>query len=208
MGKSSIDRYRELMAVIRTRFDSIDFLSNSTDENFHISEIAAFHGRKIIEATAFGCLIALENGMKIIPKDAKGQYNAEKIFKKLEKKQINIFPSPSEIRKATEKERTEQDVTVTVIGIAERRITRNEIIKKYQRMHSWLHELNPYTKSNQEEFFKNNRTGLWQDLKEMHLFLKSHMISINGEAFYCTLTDKKDNLTKVIPLSKIEELQV
>lgn len=50
MEKSSLDKYQELMKVIRTRFDSIEFLSNAKDENFHISVIAAFHGRKIIEA--------------------------------------------------------------------------------------------------------------------------------------------------------------
>ncbi len=41
---------------------------------------------KIIEAIAFGCLIGLENGLKVIPRDAQGQYNAETIFKTLSKK--------------------------------------------------------------------------------------------------------------------------
>lgn len=125
------------MEVIRDRFDSIDALSKTGFDNFNISEMAAFHCRKIIEGIAFGCLIAMKNGFKTIPKDAEGQYNAEKILKTLIKKGIETFPSTSIIRDATEDEEKKYHVKATVEGVPEKRITQKELIKKYQRLHNW-----------------------------------------------------------------------
>jgi hypothetical protein len=88
------------------------------------------------------------------PKDAKGQYNAEKILKTLTRKGIEIFPSPSEIRQVTQEESEEHNVKIVINGIPDRRITKDELIKKYQRMHNWLHELNPYTKEGQQVFYE------------------------------------------------------
>lgn len=152
MEKTPHDNYLELMKVIRSRIDSIEVLSKSSMDAYSKSEMAAFHRHKIIEAIAFGCLIAIKNGLKSKPKDAIGQYNAEKIFKQLERKGIEVSPSPSLMRIATDKERAELNVTATIDGIPERRISNEELIKKYQRMHNWLHELNPYTKDKQEVF--------------------------------------------------------
>ncbi len=206
MEKTPHKNYHELMKVIRSRIDSVETLSKSNLDAYSKSEIAAFHGRKIIEAIAFGCLIGIKNGLKSIPKDAEGQYNAEKIFKQLKKKGIEISPSPSIMRAATEEERSEHNVTAIIDGIPERRITNEELIKKYQRMHNWLHELNPYTKDEQEVFYSKNQKQLWQDLNELALFLNSHVMSINGEAFYCILKDKLDGDTKVISISKKSEI--
>lgn len=203
MEKTPVGNYTELMKVVRTRLDTIQRLKSFS---FAESEFAAFHGRKIIESIAFGCLVAVKNGLKTIPKDAVGQYNAEKIFKKLIRQGIDVFPSPSEIRNATQDEKVKYSVKATVYGIPERRITKEELIKKYQRMHEWLHELNPYTKQGQETFHQANNEQLWKDLNEINLFLERHFISINGEAFYCTLRDKIDGQTKVISLSKLSNL--
>ena len=203
MAKLPQQLYLELMQVVRNRLDIIENLSNSGVDDYGKAEMAAFHGRKIIEAIAFGCLIGLENGLKIIPRDAQGQYNAETIFKTLTKKKLEIFPSPSIIREATQEEMQEHNIKVVVEGVPERRIVREELIKKYQRMHNWLHELNPYTKEGQEVFHQKNAAQLWKDLGEISLFLISHVMSIKGEAFFCKLKDKIDGLTKVSSLSKI-----
>ncbi len=184
MEKTPSENYLELMKVVRSRLDSIQSLSSLKLDAYNKSEIAAFHGRKIIEAIAFGCLIGIKNGLKHIPKDAEGQYNAEKILKKLGRKGIDIFPSPSEMREATEKERKDHKVKITIDGIPDRRITKEELIKKYQRMHNWLHELNPYTKDGQDLFHNKNQEQLSKDLNELGLFLASHVMSINGEAFF------------------------
>ena len=74
-------------------------------------------------------------------------------------------------------------------------------------MHNWLHELNPYTKDGQEIFHQKNAQQLWKDLNEISLFLQSNVISIKGEAFFCTLKDKIDGLLKVGSLSKISGVQ-
>ncbi len=193
----------ELMQVVRNRLDVIELLVNSGVNDYGKAEMAAFHGRKIIEAIAFGCLIGLENGLKVIPRDAQGQYNAETIFKTLSKKKLEIFPSPSIIREATKDEMKEYNVKTVIDGVPERRIAREELIKKYQRMHNWLHELNPYTKEGQAIFHQKNAPQLWKDLEEISVFLQSHIMSIKGEAFFCILKDKIDNTTKVSSLSKI-----
>lgn len=206
MEKTQEAKYQELMEVIRSRFDSIDALSKIGFDNFNNTEMAAFHGRKIIEGIAFGCLIGTKNGFNNIPKDAVGQYNAEKILKTLSRKGIEIFPSPSIIRTSAKEEKKQYNTAITIDGIAERRITKEELIKKYQRMHNWLHELNPYVKEGHKEFNEKNYERLVQDLDEMKLFLSSHVMSINGQAFFCKLTDEIDGKTKVISLAKIEEL--
>lgn len=205
MVKEPKEFYLELMQVVRARFDVIETLSKSSVDDYGKAEIAAFHGRKIIEAIAFGCLIAIKNGLKHIPKDAQGQYNAETIFKMLNKKKIEIFPSPSLIRNATPEEIKDHNVKGVIEGVPERRITREELIKKYQRMHNWLHELNPYTKDGQEIFHQKNAPQLWKDLDEISLFLQSHVMSIKGEAFFCTLKDKIDGQTKVGSFSKLPD---
>lgn len=200
------DNYLQLMQVIRRRLDVIHSLSRIEADDFYKSESAAFHGRKIIEGIAFGCLVATENGLKSIPKDAKGQYNAEKIFKHLKNRDIQVIPSPSLIRPATKQEQTQYDTNVTIEGIPERRLTHDELIKIYIRLHNWLHELNPYTKGVHESFHKRHSEQLWSDLSALESFMVNHVVSISGEAFYCTLRDKQDGFTKVISLSKGSEL--
>lgn len=205
MAKAPQELYLKLMQVVRNRLDIIETLSKSSVDDYGKAEMAAFHGRKIIEAIAFGCLIGLENGLKVIPRDAQGQYNAETIFKTLSKKKLEIFPSPSLIRYATQEEIKDHNVKGVIEGVPERRITREELIKKYQRMHNWLHELNPYTKDGQEIFHQKNASQLWKDLDEISLFLQSHVMSIKGEAFFCTLKDKIDGQTKVGSFSKLPD---
>jgi len=184
MEKTQVDKYQELMEVIRSRFDSIDKLSQIGFDDFNNTEMAAFYGRKIIEGIAFACLIATKNGFKTIPKDAEGQYNAEKILKTLLRKGIETFPSPSIIRNTTEEEEKKYTAKVTVEGVAEKRITQEELIKKYQRLHNWAHELNPYVKEGHFEFNQKHRVQLEKDLSEIRLFLEKHFISINGEGFF------------------------
>jgi hypothetical protein len=192
------------MSVVRSRFDSVQSILDQQNVDFSSLEITAFHGRKIIEAIAFGCLIATKNGFKAIPKDAEGQYNAEKILKTLSRKGIETFPSPSDIRQATPEEIDQFKFKIIIDGIPENRISKEELIRKYQRMHNWLHELNPYTKEGHEAFHQKHQAQLLKDLNDLKAFLWSHVMSINGEAFFCVLKDKFDGATKVISLTKLK----
>ncbi len=47
------DKYIDLTAIIRKRFDAIHEIRSFDKENFYLSETVAFHGRKIIEAIPF-----------------------------------------------------------------------------------------------------------------------------------------------------------
>jgi hypothetical protein len=194
--------YLDLMAAIRDRLDVIDRLASSSGGDFARAEAAAFHGRKVVEGIAFGCLVATENGLKHIPRDAKGQWNAESILKSLGSKHINTFPSPSIIRNSTEEERKRDNVNIVVEGIPERRITNTDFIIMYQRMHRWLHELNPYVAHDRVTFYSQNGQQLWDDLSMINHFIERHFISISGRGFFCVLRDSTDSQTKVLPLSK------
>lgn len=64
----------------------------------------------------------------MVPRDAQGQWNAEDILKNLDKKNLSAFPSPSVIRAATPQEQKDHGVKSVVEGVADRRLTRDELI--------------------------------------------------------------------------------
>ncbi|MBN0977909.1 hypothetical protein JTY93_17695 [Pseudomonas hygromyciniae] len=200
---NSVQMYHNLMQRIRARFDVIDLLRISEGEYFTRAESAAFQGRKIVEGIAYACLIAIEHGAQQIPRDAKKQWNAEKIFKNLKSKGFDTLPSPSEIRSATEQERAD-GLAIVVEGIPVNRLSHDQIAEVYQRLHAWLHEANPYIYGGSEAFGAEKTAILWKDLDDLKTFLKRHIISVQGEAIFCTLWDLNDDQTKILPLSKLK----
>src|SRR5688500_16402590 len=98
------DVYLDLMKTIRRRLDLVETLRSSQVDDFAKAETAAFHGRKTVEGIAFGCLVATENSINHVPRDARGQWNAEAILKSLTSKKLTAFPSPSIIRLPTTEE--------------------------------------------------------------------------------------------------------
>jgi hypothetical protein len=190
------------MQTVRGRLDVIAQLKASTADNFSRVEAAAFHGRKVLEATAFACLVAIDNGLSTVPKGAKGKWNAEDILKSLKKKGLEVLPSPSTIRESTAAEKKDLGVKAVIEGVPERRLTHDEIISIYQRIHRWAHELNPYTQVEHEAYYAKHAAALWDDLNRLERFLERHFISIRGKGFYCTLRDTQDGRTKVMPLAK------
>ena len=194
------------MTTVRNRLDVIKIIKDSRGNDFSRAETAAFHGRKIIEGIAFACLVAIENGIKHVPRDAKGQWNAETILKNLKSKRIDTLPSPSVIRSASTAERESENVNVVIEGVSERRISPDDLIAMYQRMHRWLHEVNPYTEPAHESFNIKYGQILWDDLRRIDLFIDKHFISISGDGFFCVLRDDVDGLTKVVPLSRLNHV--
>lgn len=203
MASNPVQQYGELMTTIRQRLDLIDVLKEANLNAFSKCETAAFHGRKVVEGIAFGCLVAVENGLKCVPKDAKGKWNASSIFHSLKSKKIMVLPNPSIIRAASQSEQAEHDVQKTVQGIPELCLTHDDITGIYSRLHKWLHEINPYVEADRAAFIAHNENSLWEDLHKVHKLVERHFISIGGEGFYCTLRDSHDGLTKVLPMSKI-----
>lgn len=202
MAQTGLQIYIDLMATIRSRFDIIESLRTLSGNDFARAETAAFHGRKIIEGIGFACLVAVENGLKHVPRDARGQWNAETILKSLKSKNISTLPSPSIIRNASISERETAGVTSVIEGIPEYRISHDDLIAIYQSMHRWLHEINPYTDPDRSAFYAKRGQSLWDDLVRINRFVEKHFISISGEGFFCVLRDNVDGSTKVIPLSR------
>ena len=202
---SSWEIYQTLMLALRHRFEIIESLRTSQLEPYFRAETAALPGRKIIEGIAFGCLVAIENGLKTVPRDAKGQWNAEKIFKNLKSKKILTLPSPSHIRAPTGEEIKEYNIKSVIEGIPEKRLTFDELLKIYQSLHVWLHEVNPYVYKEHTKLDSKKLEMLWNDLTRLRSFMEKHFISIEGAAFFCVLWDNQDNLTKVAQATKIPD---
>jgi hypothetical protein len=87
-------------------------------------------------------------------------------------------------------------------GIPENRLTHEELIGIYQRLHAWLHEVNPYIYQEHSSFYAQKAVTLWADLERLWLFVEKHFISIRGAGFFCVLRDNQDQQTKVVPLAK------
>ncbi len=204
MSLSSLENYHSLMQAIRFRFDLIDLLKGGDLTSFSTNETAAFHGRKILEAIAFSSLVTVEHGLSEVPRDAKGQWNAEKIFENLSRKDILSLPSPTAMRYPNASE-AHLNTQLVFDGIPERRIDLAELKAMYQRMHRWMHEMNPYTYGGYEAFIRDNGRGLWDDLSRLYLFLEIHFVAIRGAGFICVLRDSQDGLTKVKAMAKISD---
>jgi hypothetical protein len=201
---TTADLYLGLMKSMRARLDMINTLEAMEGDAFSIAETAAFHGRKVVEGIAFACLVATEHGLKHVPRDAKGKWNAEDILKSLLKKNLQVFPSPSVIRLSSSGEHASTGAKATIEELSDQRLTHDDLIATYQRLHRWLHELNPYVSADREAFYASHGQVLWDDLRSLNRFIERHFISIRGEAFFCILRDKADGDTKIVSLSKNE----
>lgn len=204
MKPTPLQNYQDLMQTIRNRFDLLDLLKANDLNSFSVNETAAFHGRKILEGIAFSSLVAVDHGLNKIPSDTKGQWNAEKIFSRLSSKNILALPSPTAIRYPSESEK-HLNTGLVFDGIPDRRIDLTELKAIYQRMHKWMHEMNPYTFNGYEIFIKENSSILWADLRRLYLFLEVHFIAIRGSGFICVLRDSKDGATKVKAMAKLSD---
>lgn len=205
MNQAALQNYWGLMATIRYRFETLAELSASSVPRFAKAELAAFHGRKIVEAIAFGCLVATENGLRHVPRGAKGKWNAQEILLSLKSKEISAFPSPSKNRYADNFTADELSTRAVIEGVPERRLSHDDLVAIYTRFHAWLHELNPYTQPNRDAFHDSHIQSLIADIERVRDFIERHFISINGEGFFATLWDSIDNEVKVQSLSRTAE---
>jgi hypothetical protein len=196
--------YLSLLDGIRRRFDAINAFKATGADEFSKAEFTAFQARKIIESVAFGCLVARHNGLKIIPDDSKGQWNAEVIFKNLKRKHPDMFPSPNRIRKPQSEEEAANGAKLVLEGIPERRLTHISLIEMYQRMHRWLHEINPYTSKNKDKFLREHCPQLQQDVRELYEMLECHIISISGEVIVAMLRYPTHDQSYVASASKLQ----
>lgn len=196
------ERYLDLMRTVRLRFDAIESLRSEEALSFAQAESAAFHGRKIVEGIAFACIVAVDASKTVIPREARGQWDARAILLKLKRKGLAVLPSPSHLRRATDDEIAKQGVENVIEGIPEARLSEEQLLQIYNRLHGWLHEANPYVHESHTAYFDKHGSMLWSDLGALRKFMQRHMTSINGHGFFCTLWDSTDGKTKIVSMSR------
>ena len=201
-----VDQYHAVMSRIRSRLDVISQIRRSNLSTLSALETAAFHLRKVIEGIAFGCLIACENGVKRLPRDAQGQWNADNIFSRLDRRGVLALPNPSAFRSPTSEEREEMKRSIgaelahVIEGQPDACLNVDDIRSMYRRTHGWLHEENPYVARDADQRAVEVE-NLWSDVDKIEGLLGSHAIGISGEMFFCVLRDK--DRTTVAAASKV-----
>lgn len=197
--------YLELAKTIRHRFDTINELSQRNNHYF-ISELIAYHARKILESIGYLALISHDHKFSSIPKECKGKYKPHEFFKKLSKenKGQDIIPTPCKLTKTSDEEYKTTKVRAEIKALQNKKLTIKEIEKMYNRMSNWSHELNPFrhTSESKEEFFKNNISNLKNDVSKLREKLEVHTSIVGGVGIVCRLWDKKSNQTVVLAISK------
>lgn len=181
----------------------MDKITRKNGISYSEAEVVAYNARKIVEGIAFGCLVAAEHGLKHVPRDAKGQYNAESIFSRLRKRGLNILPNPSDAREATATEKARTGAAVVLEDAPLRQLTYSDLIDIYQHLHEWAHELNPYVVPDRREHLHSKLPVLIEHVKKISGLISNHVILIHGIGFFCVLKDKEDGLTKVVSLGRI-----
>tara|TARA_R110001599_G_scaffold101293_1_gene259162 strand:+ start:733 stop:1356 length:624 start_codon:yes stop_codon:yes gene_type:complete len=182
----SHQQYRSLMTNIRARHELVSNLNLKPSSDFVDFETAAFHLRKIIEGVAFGCLVATENGLKKIPRDARGQWNADKIFVRMKKEKSLVFPEAAQ--------RVDPDASAP-LRVAHHIVPRkndnlaiDEVRTMYRQLHVWNHEWNPYVEDHGKNFDKRKAEVISFGPKLWN-WLVIHMIGVGGELLIAHLKE-------------------
>ena len=192
-------QYQSLMTNIRARHELVSGLGLRPSSEFVDFETAAFHLRKTIEGVAFGCLVALENGLKKIPRDARGQWNADKIFSKLKKRDELVFPE------SFKRENPDGSAGIVVqhhiVPRKETNLTVEEVRNIYRRLHVWNHEWNPYVAENKTKF-KQRKAEVIEFGPKLWNWLVVHMIGIGGEIFLAGLKEGPEGRVNLVAATK------
>jgi hypothetical protein len=80
--------------------------ANRVPISFHAHSPSHSTVETIVEAIAFACLVAIDNALKYVPRDAEKQWNAETIFQNLKSKNLKVLLSPSIFPHTYAKEKT------------------------------------------------------------------------------------------------------
>jgi hypothetical protein len=203
MSKDSLEvLYRKLCTRLRERIESAERNLASTASIVQKVENTALHGRKAIETIAHMSLVAIEHGLGElgIPKEAKKQWNAETIFSRLERKEIEALPSPSGMSKSNDPR-----FKAAFLGISERRLSNAKLIEFYRLFHEPMHEDNPYRTADAEAKKLLLLPKFVHAIASLRDFTWIHFIGINGQGFVVDLKNEY-GITVVRSVSKIADV--
>ena len=188
------------MTNIRARYEVIYGLKLNGDAGFAALETAAFHLRKSIEGTAFGCLVALDQAFKEVPRDARGQWNADNIFIRLKKRERLVFPTA--FKREDPPSGGYPVVKHHIVPNPDVNLTIDEVREIYRRSHKWVHEWNPYIERLGKDFEKS-KAELLIDLDRHWNWIFQHMIGIGGHTFLGLLKDPSDNQVRIVSMESM-----
>jgi len=186
------------MTNIRARFDIYQQLYLNSASEFVAFETAAFHLRKSIEAAAFACLVALENGLRVIPGSASGQWKAEKILRSLQKKDSAVLPRSVKLEIKFNKDRKENEA-----HFADREgftLTVDELINMYLDTHVWTHEWNPYVAKHGKEY-ERRKVQILSHYPRFFNWLVESIICVDTETLAVFLLDDNGRKVTVVTAS-------
>lgn len=128
----------------------------------------------------------MEQGLKEVPRDARGQWNADNIFARLKKRDQLVFPE------AFKREDPPADgdpiVNHHIVPNKGANLSIDDVRDIYRRSHKWLHEWNPYVERLGKEF-PQSKSDLLADIPSVWNWIVQHMIGIGGHVFLGILKD-------------------
>jgi hypothetical protein len=192
-------RYRALCTRLRGRIESAERNLASDESLAQKIENIGMHGRKAIENIAHMCLVATEHGLGElgIPQDAKQHWNAETMFNRLERRKINILPSPSRMHPSKD-----QKFRAIFAGVKEHRLSYKELVDLYRLFHEPMHEPNPYRTPDPNAQYRELLPKMAEAITKLRNFTWVHFISIKGEGFGVDLKNEF-GATQVISLKRV-----
>ena len=186
------DTYQVLAVNLRSRLDFAEnTLANPYKFAFQTVETVSLQGRKSVETIAYMMLVATEHafGRANMPRDIRGQWNAEPIFKELKKRKLDLIPSPQRVTAPKD-----SPYSLVIEGIAEHRLSYDDLVRIYRVFHKGLHEPNPYAHSVDDAYYLNLLPEIHKAISQIKNLTWRHLVFINGHAFLCILSDDNGNV--------------
>lgn len=174
------------MTTVRARHELVFGLGLKQGSAFVDFETAAFHLRKSIEDIAFGCLVAMDKGFKKIPRDAQGQWNADKIFSKIKNQDSIVFPESFD--RVDPGQESPSGVNHHIVPHNDANLSIDDVRGIYSRLHVWNHEWNPYVNVHRKDYEKR-KTGLIDFGLKLWNWIVCHMIGVGGKVFLVHLNE-------------------
>ena len=177
-GVESLRLYCRLMEEIKARQKAIRLIvgrSVTLCTKFNIESIY-LQIRKILELIALGSLVANKKKYSEIHEKFQSHYNAKLIINDIEKINPKFYPRPIAIRKSDE-----PGVKDNWDDLRDNYLTKINFIKLYERCGSLMHSENPYGKSKNIDYYRNN---VDISLKKITTLLNKHIVYLLDSKIY------------------------